>query len=184
MPIPNPPAPADPAAIAGFSRTIEAILTVALIVIPVALGVYALGFSSALTQHPWVIGLDAAATPLSLPWSFAAYAVLLAAAFPMLYAINAARLMFGGFRRGQVFTPETAKRLRQIALGLLAEAFVQSIGAMALSAVLSGAGKADGLVISISSEQIWIVLFALIFLGIAKVMRGAALLAEDHAAIV
>lgn len=184
MPVVTPPAPADPAAIAGFSRTIEVILTVARIIIPVVIAVYVFGFSSALTQHPWVIGLDATATPLNLPWSFAAFAVLLAAAFPMLYAINAAQLMFGGFRHGQVFTPEAARRLRQIAFGLLAEAFVQPIGAIALSAVLSGAGKAQGLVITIGSGQIWVVLFALIFLGIAKVMRAAALLAEDHAAIV
>lgn len=175
---------ADSKAIAGFSHKIEVVLTVALIVIPVALGVYALGFSAQLSDHPWVASINPVAIRLSLPWSLAAYAVLLAAAFPMLYAVNAARLMFGGFRRGQVFTPETAKRLRQIALGLLAQAFVQSLGSLALSAVLSGAGQADGYAISISSEQIWIALFALIFLGIARVMRAAALLADDHAAIV
>jgi len=178
------PTLADPVAIAGFSRAMEIVLTATLVVIPVALGVYALGFSSELAHHPWVTGLNIAATPLSVPWSFAACAVLLVAALPLLYAMNAARLMFGGFRHGQVFTLETAERLKQIALGLLAETFMQPLGAVALSAVLSGAGKTQGLVVTLSLDQFWVALFALIFLGIARVMRAAALLAEDHAAIV
>jgi len=184
MPAASSPLLADQPTIARFSRAMETVLAVALILIPVALGIYALGFSAQLADHPWVTGLNAAAERLSLSWSLVAFAVLLTSSLPLLYAMNAARHMFSGFRRGEVFTPAAATRLKQIALGLLAQAFVQPLGALALSGVLSGAGKAEGLVLTLSSDQLWVALFALIFLGIAKVMRAAALLAEDHAAIV
>jgi len=92
--------------------------------------------------------------------------------------------MFGAFAKGKVFTAMTATRIQQIALGLLGQAFIEPIAGLALSAVVSGAGNAQGLVLNISSTQLWIALFAFIFFGLARVMRAAALLAEDNAAIV
>lgn len=162
----------------------EFVLLAVLIVLPIGLGLYAFVFSAHLASDPSLSGLNVKPEPLTLPWSFAAFLVLLIASSPLLYAMNAARLMFGGFREGEIFTSKAAMRIKQIALGLLAQAFVAPVAGIALSAVLSAAGKADGLVLSISSNQFWIAIFALIFLGIARVMRAAALLAEDHAAIV
>ena len=179
----NPP-DADLTRITRFSRAMEFVLVAVLILLPVGLGLYAFVFSAHLASDPALSGLNVRPGPLGLPWSLAAFLVLLLTSSPSLYATNAARLMFAGFRKGDVFTSRAAARIKQIALGLLAQAFVAPLGGIALSAVLSGAGKADGLVLSISSNQLWIALFALIFLGIARVMRAAAHLAEDHAAIV
>ena len=181
MPISN---DADLSGIARFSRAMTFVLTAVLVMIPCALGLYAFAFSEHLINIPALDALDAAPGPLSLPWSFAAFAVLLGASAPLLYATNAARLMFDGFRRGDIFSPKAATRMKQIALGLLAQAFVSPLAAMALSFVLKSAGKTNSLVLSVSSNDLWIAIFALIFLGIAKVMRAAASLAEDHAAIV
>ncbi len=91
---------------------------------------------------PLLSELNATAEPLTFPWSLAALLVLLVASSPLLYATNAARQMFGSFRKGDVFTSKTATRIGQIALGLLAQAFVAPLGGLALSGVLSGAGKA------------------------------------------
>lgn len=162
----------------------EFVLLAVLIILPIGLGLYAFAFSEDLAKIPALMELNATPGPLSLSWSFAAFLVLLAASAPLLYATNAARLMFGGFRRGDIFTPKAAMRIKQIALGLLAQAFVSPLAGVALSFVLKNAGKTEGLVLSIGSNDFWIAIFALIFLGIARVMRAAALLAEDHAAIV
>lgn len=178
------PLDADVSGIARFSRAMEFVLIAVLVVIPIGLGLSAFAFSEDLTKILALTELDATPGPLSLSWSFAAFLVLLAASSPLLYATNAARLMFGGFRRGDIFTPQAAMRIRQIALGLLAQAFVSPLAGVALSFVLKNAGKTDNLVLSIGSNDLWVAIFALIFLGIAKVMRAAASLAEDHAAIV
>ena len=178
------PMPTTVPSIGRFARAMEIVLTWVLFLIPIGLGVYAFGFSAELTNHPLLTTLDATPEPLPLPWTIAVFAVMLTMSAPLLYATNAARLMFGGFRRGEVFTAMTATRIQQIALGLIGQALVEPIGGLALSAILSGAGHAEGLVLSISSSQLWIALFAFIFLGIARVMRAAALIAEDNAAIV
>jgi len=178
------PASDDLQSIARFSRVMEVVLGCVLVLVPVGLGVLAFGFSEQLPNNEMLGELEIAPGPLGFPWTLAAYAVLLLTSAPLLYAANAARLMFLHFRFGAIFTPATATRIQQIALGLLGQAVVETLGALALSAVFSGAGKAQGLVVSIGSDQIWIALFAFIFLGLGRVMRAAALLAEDHAAIV
>ena len=175
---------ADPKSIARFSRMMEIALSAVLITVPIGLGLLTLVFSEQLRSLDILGNFEAAPGPLALHWRILAFAVLLLCSAPILYAANAARLMFLRFRHGAVFTAQTALYMRRIALGLLAQAFVATRGGLALSAILSGAGKAEGLVLAISSDQIWIALFALIFLGLARVMHAAALLAEDNAAIV
>ena len=174
----------EPSSIARFSRIMEIVLSIVLVLAPIGLGVFAFGFSEQFSENKMLGQLETSPGPLDFPWTLAAFVVLLVVSAPVLYAANAARLMFRQFRFGTIFTPATAARVRQIALGLLAQVFVSTLGSLALSAVLSGAGKAEGLVLSISSEQIWIALFALIFLGLARVMHAAAFLAEDNASIV
>ena len=178
------PANADPNSIARFSRMMEIALNVALVLVPIGLGLLTLVFSDHLRNLEILGTFEAETGPLTVPWRFAAFAVLLLCSAPLLYAANAARLMFLRFRHGAVFTAQTALYMRRIALGLLAQAFVAPLGGLALSAILSGAGKAQGLVVTVNSDQIWIALFVLIFLGLARVMHAAALLAEDNAAIV
>ncbi|MDJ0514575.1 MAG: hypothetical protein QNJ62_14125 [Methyloceanibacter sp.] len=170
--------------IVRFSRTMEVVLTIALALIPFTLALVAFLFSEQLARSTALTGISAVSGPLSFTWSLVAFLVLLAASAPLMYAANAARLMFAGFCRGEVFTPLTATRIKQIALGLLAQAFVTPLAGLALSWVLRSAGKADGLALSITSSDLWVAVFAFIFLGIARVMRAAALLAEDNAAIV
>jgi hypothetical protein len=175
---------ADLVSIVRFSRMMEVALGIVLVLVPLGLGLLTLIFSEQLRSLEILGTFEAAPGPLALPWKLAAFGVLLLCSTPLLYAVNAARLMFLNFRHGVVFTPRTAIYVRRIALGLLVQAFVAPLGGMALSAILSGAGKAHGLVLAISSDQIWIALFAFIFLGLARVMHAAALLAEDNAAIV
>lgn len=174
----------DLRSIARFSRVMEYVLTAVLLLIPIGLCVLGISFPEFLENNEMLGKIEIAPGPLDLPWKLAATAVLLMVSAPLLYAVNAARLMFRRFRSGAIFTPLTATRIRQIALGLLVQAFVTPVGGMALSAILSGAGKAQSLVLTIGSDEILIVVFACIFMGLAHVMRAAARLAEDNAAIV
>jgi len=174
----------DLKSIARFSRIMEVVLMAVLVLFPIALGALAFGFPDQLTKTEMLGDLKVTPGPLELHWKLLVLAVLLVASAPLLYAVNAARLMFLRFRFGAIFTPTTATRIRQIALGLLVQAIVAPLGGIALSGILSGAGRAQGLVLTISSDQILIALFAFIFLGLAHVMRAAARLAEDNAAIV
>lgn len=178
------PPRAELESIGRFSRMMEIALGAVLLSVPLGLGVLAFVFSEQLRSLEMLGDFEAAPGPLALPWRLAAFGVLVLCSAPVLYATNAARLMFLRFRQGAVFTTRTAVYLRRIALGLLAQAFAAPLGGLALSAILSGAGRAHGLVLSIGSHQIWIALFALIFLGLARVLHAAALLAEDNAAIV
>lgn len=178
------PPRAELESIGRFSRMMEIALGAVLLSVPLGLGVLAFVFSEQLRSLEILGDFEAAPGPLTLPWRLAAFGVLVLCSAPVLYATNAARLMFLRFRQGAVFTTRTAVYLRRIALGLLAQAFAAPLGGLALSAILSGAGRAHGLVLSIGSHQIWIALFALIFLGLARVLHAAALLAEDNAAIV
>lgn len=178
------PAVPDLKSISRFSRMMEIALSAVLVLVPLGLGLHALVFSEQLRNLEILGSFETAEGPLAPPWRLAAFGVLLLCSTPLLYATNAARLMFQRFRHGAIFTARTAIYMRGIALGLLAQAFVAPLGGLALSAILSGAGMAQGLVLSFSSNQIWIALFALIFLGLARVMHAAALLAEDNAAIV
>ncbi len=167
-----------------FSRAAAAALLFVLIAIPAVIAAYAFCFSPELAHHPWIVSLDAEPKPLLLRFSIAAFAVLLLATAPLLYAIAAARELFKNYAQGRIFTSEAARKFPHIGAGLVVQAAMQPLGAGLLSLVLAAAGSAQGLAISFGLDQIWLLLFGLIFIGIGKVMIAAALLAEDHEAIV
>jgi len=167
-----------------FSRLVRRLTTITMIALPLLIAVYAFGYSEQIASRPEVVSLDAVPAPLGLWWSAAAYLVMLAAVLPVLYALGAARSLFGGYAHGRVFTTTAAADIRRIAIGLFLAALAGPVASIAMSLVLSGAGNAHGIAVSIGSDQFFFALFGLIFLGIARDMREAAAMAEDHAAIV
>ncbi|HZP10341.1 hypothetical protein [Methyloceanibacter sp.] len=167
-----------------FSRAAAGALFLVLIATPIFIAIYAFWFSPALAHHPWIVSLGAEPKPLTFRFSLAAFAVLLVATAPLLYAIDAARGLFWGYAHGHIFTTDAARKFRHIGTGLIAQTAMQPIGGVLLSLLLSAAGNAHGLAVSFGPDQIWLLLFGLIFFGIGKVMFAAALLAEDHEQIV
>ena len=174
----------DLASFRRFSRVVRRLITGVMIAVPLLIALYVFGFSEELGRHEFVSSLNVVAEPLNAGWAFAAFLVLLAAVAPVLYALNAARRLFGGYAAGRVFTIEAAVDIRRVAIGLLAGALAGPLAGVALSLVLTGAGRAHGVALSFGSDQLLFALFGLIILGIARVMREAAALAEDNAAIV
>lgn len=167
-----------------FARSVGRLLTGVLIATPVLFAVYAFGFSDQFARHPVMSDLWATPGPLPVAWRLAAFAVLLLASSPVLFALWNARQLFEGYARGEVFTQQAAGRLGNIAIGMFGAAAAGPIASVLMSLVLSGAGKASGITLSIGSQQLLFVVFGLVMFGIARVMRQAAEMAEDHAAIV
>lgn len=168
-----------------FSRAAECTLGAALILILCGIAVYALGFPSSVARHhPWAVAVEPSSAPVGVGWSIAVFAVLFLTALPVFYALNAARRMFRGFAKQGAFTGEAADELQRLALGLFAAALMEPFGAIGLTAVLSAAGAAHGVAVTFSIDQLWLALFGLVILGLAKVMREAAVMADEHARII
>jgi hypothetical protein len=167
-----------------FSHIVRTLVATVRVLLPLLILVYAFGFSEELARRPDVLTLNAVPAPLGFWWSAAAFAVLLLAIAPVLYALNAAQRLFSGYAHGQVFTVAAANDVRRIAIGLLFGALIGPFASVGMSLVLSGAGNAHGIAVSVGSDQFFFALFGLVFWGIARVMREAAAMAEDHAAIV
>jgi hypothetical protein len=173
-----------PAAFARFSKCAAMTIAAVALLVPCVLALYALGFSEHLAAHPWIASLRLPLTAIAWPWRFAAFAVLLAASAPMLIALRAAHGLFVGYAKGSVFTPEAAAAIRAVAVWLFVAAWMQPLATVGLSLAVSAANGKRALALSIGTDQLWLMVFALIVWGIARVMHAAALLAEDHAAIV
>lgn len=172
------------AAFRRFSRLVSVFVAIVRIGLPISIAIYVFWFSEEMARRPEIVSLNAVPAPLGPWWSAAAFVVLIVAVAPVFYALTAAQRLFRGYARSQVFTVAAATEIRRIALGLLLAALMGPFASVAMSLVLTGAGNAHGIAVSIGSDQFFFALFGLVFLGIARVMREAAAMAEDHAAIV
>jgi hypothetical protein len=167
-----------------FSLAVEKTIAGAMALTLLVIAVYALGFPSEVVRHPWAVEAHASPQPLGFGWSLAVFGVFLGAASPIFYALNAARRLFRGFARRSVFTQEAAGELRRLAFGLFAASGMTTFGSVGLTTVLSAAGAAHAVAVSVSLDQALFAVFGLIMLGVARVMREAAAMAEDYARIV
>jgi hypothetical protein len=167
-----------------FSLVVEKTIAAAMALTLLTIAVYALGFPSEVVRHPWALGAHASPQPLGFGWSLAVFGVFLVAASPVFYALNAARRLFHGFARRSVFTQEAAGEFRSLAFGLFVASCMPTLGTIGLTAVLSAAGSAHAVAVSFSLDQLLFAVFGLIMLGVARVMREAAVMADDYARIV
>jgi Protein of unknown function (DUF2975) len=90
--------------------------------------------------------------------------------------------LFGEYRQGAVFSPRALACLRRFALGLLALGLVQP-AARALGSVAVSWDNPPGqrlLVVSLDSGDYALLLVALVFIAIARVMTEAARVAEEN----
>jgi hypothetical protein len=172
--------------IARLSRGVAALLTLALWLLPVGIAVYVLLFPQLLPFHPWVAAAGISPRPLPLGNTVAVLAVLMISASPAIWGLWELRRLFQGYAAGAIFTVAAARRLCHCAYSLLALGVIAPFGALGLSLALSadlppGARK---IAISISSDDLGLLLMGIILLVIARVMGEAARLAEENAGFV
>lgn len=90
--------------------------------------------------------------------------------------------LFGEYRRGAVFSPRALQGLRRFAWGMLALAVAQPLSQAAMALAVSWDNRPGHrqLVLSLSSNDYALLLGALVFLAIARVMAEAARVFEEN----
>ena len=172
--------------IAWLSGGVATLLTLALWLLPAGLSLYVFLFPQLLPFHPWVAAAGISLRPLPLGNSVAVLVVLLISASPAIWGLWELRRLFQGYAAGAIFTVAAARRLCHCAYALLALGAIAPFGAMGLSLALSAdlPPGARRIAISISSDDLGLLLMGIILLVIARVMGEAARLAEENAGFV
>lgn len=104
----------------------------------------------------------------------------------VFYLLHQAYELFDGYRLGRVFTADAALRIRRIGMSALALAALRPLAVTALGLVLTAANSPGQrmLVLGVSVEDLMLIAFGGLILGIGHVMVMANLLAEDASQIV
>lgn len=168
------------------SRIMQAICTLILITVPLALALVWSNFetlaplSEALNRIPF--------QPANLTWInlLLGFLVSLAGAAVVLYGVSRLRRLFALYGDGQVFTHESARCIRGFALAIIVYAAVAPIIGGLLSVVLT-MGNPPGervLAISMSSNELALLFLGACLLVISWVMIESSRLADDNAQIV
>ncbi len=104
----------------------------------------------------------------------------------LIYALFEAFRLLSNVGRGQVFTNDTAARLRRIGLAIIALALIRPLTGAVLGIALT-AGRGPGareLAIGLSLDDYMIAVFGGLFLILAQVMLQATRIADEHRQIV
>lgn len=134
------------------------------------------------TRHYWVTDTD---IPLQLDaasraWGWAASCL---PSIVLLFALWQVWCLFGAYRLGQVFTLEPVRRLRRLALALMAHALAQPLG-HTLSILALTLGNPVGqrqLVLGLAFDHFISFFIGLVIWGIAQVMQEAQAVAAENA---
>lgn len=169
-----------------LSRTMARLVTLAFYLIPPLITAYALILPEQLPYHGGVAMAGFEPHRLSLTATAAVTAALLTVSLPLMWGLWELKGLFQGYAAGRIFTVEAAGRLRRCGYALTAAAAKTAVGSTLLSAALSidmPAGRRS-LVLSLSSDDLILLLIGGTVLVIARVMAEAARIAEDNAGFV
>ncbi len=104
----------------------------------------------------------------------------------IFFALYQAFLLFTGYRKGEIFTSDASRRLRRIALAIIAAVLMSPVVQAALSILLT-AGAAPGrrhLVLQFSFNDYLVAALGGLLLAIALVMAEAVRIAKENREIV
>lgn len=148
-----------------------------------AIAAYVLLFPEQLVNHPSIAAANFPVRELPLAAQAAAIGALTVASLPAIWGFRELQRLFEGYAAGEVFTREASKRLRWCACAVLLSSLHTLIGGLLLSAALSIGLPAPlrNLTLSISSDDLVLVLIGFMLLVIAYVMEEAARLHEENA---
>lgn len=104
----------------------------------------------------------------------------------MLYGLWQARQLFAGFAAGEVFTLASARRLRDFAAAMLAQAVLGPLSstALILAFTLANPPGERRLTIALSSNDYIALIVGGVLLAVAWVMVEANRIAEEHASFI
>jgi len=170
------------ARIAQVSQIIAAICSVFVVILPLGLALYVFEFSALLVRRSQVVEMGLTNADFSGLAQLTAFFALLIGSLPMLWALIILRRRFLGYAQGDVFTSTAAARLKMVAMALLAMVVFRPLTGVLLSLALSidlPNGERQ-LVLSFSSNELWVGLAGLMVLVTAWVMGESAALAVDN----
>ena len=149
---------------------------------------------------PWSVAFDALPHQLStqgaggtFSWQIEAaaqrqraFVVSLLPALAGMYALMRLWQLFTRYARGEVFSAATARLFAHFAYGLLAFCLVTVLGRALMSVALSWDNPPGQrtLIVGLGSDDFVLLLFGVVLVAIAEVMRRHAQLAEDNAGFV
>ncbi len=176
----------DPASIVRLARPMARLVTAAFWLLPAAIVFYVVLFPQQLAHHPTIAAAHVDTAALSGPAMGAAIAALLLVAAPTLWGLWELKRLFEGYSTGAIFTVAAARRLRSCGFAVLISAAKTAVGAVLLSMAVSIDLPKDHRVLSVSlsSDDLGLLLIGGIVLVIARVMEEAARLAEENAAFI
>lgn len=174
------------ASIPRLARPMLHLMTAALWLVPAIIVAYVLLFPEQLAHHPTIAAAHVETATLSGPAKGAAIAALLVVASPTMWALWELKRLFEGYAAGAIFTVAAARRLRSCGFAVLISSGKTVVGAVLLSLAIS-IDLPQGhkvLSVSLSSDDVGLLLIGGIVLVIARVMEEAAGLAEENAAFI
>jgi hypothetical protein len=177
----------DPTAgIARLSRRMAWLVTAAFWAVTPGLALYVLLFPEQLPYHGWVAMAGFQPRPLPPLVAGAVFAALGVVSVPGLWGLWELKRLFEAYATGAIFTVAAARRLRHCGYALMVAGAGSPLGSMLLSAALSLDLPRHGrsLVISMSSDDLLLLLIGGVLLVIARVMGEAARIAEENAGFI
>jgi TRAP-type C4-dicarboxylate transport system permease small subunit len=100
-----------------------------------------------------------------------------------LYVLWQMWSLFGAYGQGRIFTADSVRRLRLLALGMLSLALAQpvSVALISIALTMDNSSGQRAVVLNLSSQDYLALLFGLVMLAIASVMAEARRVAEENA---
>lgn len=174
------------ARIASVSEKIAAACGIFMVLLPAGLAIYVFGFSDLLAFHPQLAQMDMPEEGLSRLAKVAVYCAILVGTAPALFALRTLRQLFTGYAEGAVFTVSAAKRLKAVAMALIAMVLIRPVSGILMSLAISidlPPGH-RALMITFGSTELWIGLAGAMVLVTAWIMGEAAAMAEENQSFV
>lgn len=172
--------------IARFSRRMAWLVTIVFWLLVPALALYVLLMPEQLPYHGWVAMAGLPPRPLPPLVALAVWGALTVASLPALWGLWSLKRLFEGYAAGAIFTVAAARHLHQCGLALVVAGLETPFCSMLLSAALSFdlPKGSRALVLSLSSNDLTLLVIGGLLLVIARVMGEAARIAEDNAGFV
>lgn len=174
--------------ISHVSKIIAVLCGFFLILFPVGLAGLSFFWLEFLAMQGAARQMGIVAEEISLLARAAAYLAIMVQTAPLLWALWALRRLFDGYAAGAVFTTDSARYLKMVALALLSTIIVRPIGGGLFSLAMSidTVAQPDGqgyFVLMIGSTEVLIGLAGAMVLVIAWIMGEAAALEEANATL-
>jgi hypothetical protein len=103
----------------------------------------------------------------------------------LLYGLYVLVKMLRSCERGDLFSPRQAGYLQQFSVAIVAAQLLYISVPLQIALIHMALGQAHGkIVLIVSSEQLWSLLLAALFMILSSLMREAAAIAQENASII